>query len=50
MTAVLKLENKKSAFEAKLELWGRRGNKSNLDMFCTSGEILDYKALLFKQL
>ncbi|GBM38633.1 hypothetical protein AVEN_37436-1 [Araneus ventricosus] len=40
MTTVFKLAEKVAAFKAKLELWGRRVNRGNLDMFQTLAGIL----------
>ena len=41
MTTVFKLADKVAAFKAKLELWGRRVNRSILDMFHTLVGILE---------
>ncbi|GBL79999.1 hypothetical protein AVEN_29021-1 [Araneus ventricosus] len=40
MTTVFKLADKVAAFKAKLELWGQRVNRGNLDMFQTLTGIL----------
>ncbi|GBN97510.1 SCAN domain-containing protein 3 [Araneus ventricosus] len=40
MTTVFKLADQVAAFKAKLDLWGQRVNRSNLDMFQTLAGIL----------
>ncbi|GBM96127.1 SCAN domain-containing protein 3 [Araneus ventricosus] len=50
MTTVFKLADKVAAFKAKLELWGRRVNRGNLDMLQTLAGILGETEHSFSQL